>query len=104
MTRNNTLDIAEFAIAMHLIQSRLKGTDIPEKLPETLAPVYLPTVNIPAMSAEEKGVYEKAFMWNVNSKTGFIDGKHYCMVSWISTSVMMLEVRCKVLRFRAVLV
>ena len=74
--RNNTLDTAEFAIAMHLIQSRLKGTDIPEKLPETLNPVYLPTVDIPAMSPEEKEVYEKAFMWNVNSKTGFIDGKH----------------------------
>ena len=76
MTRNNTLDTAEFAIAMHLIQSRLKGTDIPEKLPETLNPVYLPTVDIPAISPEEKEVYEKAFMWNVNSKTGFIDGKH----------------------------
>ena len=90
------LDTAEFAIAMHLIQSRLKGTDIPEKLPETLNPVYLPTVDIPAMSQEEKEVYEKAFIWNVNSKTGFIDGKHKDVVKtlcWISTSVIILEVR-----------
>ena len=75
MTRNNKLDIAEFAIAMHLIQSRLKGTDIPLKLPETLSPTHLPHVSIPAVTEEEKAVYEKAFMWKNNEKTGYIDGK-----------------------------
>ena len=75
MTRNNKLDIAEFAVAMHLIQSRLKGTDIPLKLPETLTPTYLPHVNIPAVTKEEKAVYEKVFMWKNNEKTGYIDGK-----------------------------
>ena len=75
VTRNNKLDIAEFAVAMHLIQSRLKGTDIPLKLPETLTPTHLPHVNIPAVTNEEKAVYEKAFMWKNNEKTGYIDGK-----------------------------
>lgn len=75
MTRNNMLDISEFAVAIHLIQSRLKGTDIPDKLPETLAPVNLPLINIPALSHVEKEVYEKVFKWKSNAKTGFIDGK-----------------------------
>lgn len=75
MTRNNKLDISEFAVAMHLIQSRLKGTDIPLKLPETLAPTHVPHVNIPVVSEEEKSAYEKAFMWKNNEKTGYIDGK-----------------------------
>ena len=75
MSRNNKLDIAEFAVAMHLIQSRLKGTDIPLKLPETLTPTYLPHVNILAVTKEEKEVYEKVFMWKNNEKTGYIDGK-----------------------------
>ena len=75
VTRNNMLDISEFAVAMYLIQSRLKGTDIPDKLPETLAPVNLPQINIPALSHVEKEVYEKAFKWKNNAKTGFIDGK-----------------------------
>ena len=75
VTRNNKLDIAEFAVAMHLIQSRLKGTDIPLKLPETLTPNHLPHVNIPAVSDKEKAAYEKAFMWKNNDKMGYIDGK-----------------------------
>ena len=75
VARNNKLDIAEFAVAMHLIQSRLKGTDIPLKLPETLAPTYLPHVNIPAVTEGEKAVYEKTFLWKNNEKTGYIDGK-----------------------------
>ena len=75
MTRNNKLDISEFAVAMHLIQSRLKGTDIPLKLPETLAPSHVPHVSIPVVSKEEKAAYEKAFMWKNNEKTGYIDGK-----------------------------
>ena len=75
VSRNNKLDIAEFAVAMHLIQSRLKGTDIPLKLPETLTPTYLPHVNIPPVTDKENVVYEKAFMWKNNEKTGYIDGK-----------------------------
>ena len=69
------LDISEFAVAMHLIQSRLKGIDIPDKLPETLVPANLPHVNIPALLQEEKEAYEKAFMWKNNAKTGYIDGE-----------------------------
>ena len=75
VSRNNKLDTSEFAVAMHLIQSRLKGTDIPEKLPGTLAPGKLPQVNIPVMSEEEKQAYEKAFKWKTDVKTGHIDGK-----------------------------
>lgn len=77
MSRNNMLDISEFAVAMHLIQRRLKGTDIPEKLPGTLAPAKLPQVNIPVMLEEEKQAYEKAFKWKNDVKTGHIDGKAY---------------------------
>lgn len=69
------LDISEFAVAMHLIQSRLKGIDIPDKLPETLVPANLPQVNIPALLQEEKEAYEKAFMWKTNAKAGYIDGE-----------------------------
>ena len=76
VTRNNMLDISEFAVAMHLIQSRLKGTDIPEKLPETLAPAYFPHITVPALSQEEKEAYEKAFMWETSAKTGHVDGKY----------------------------
>ena len=76
VTRNNMLDISEFAVAMHLIQSRLKGTDIPERLPETLAPAYFPHVKVPAILQEEKEAYEKTFMWKTNAKTGHVDGKY----------------------------
>lgn len=75
VSRNNKLDIAEFAVAMHLIQSRLKGTDIPLKLPETLSPKHLPRISIPFISEEEKAAYERAFTWKNGHKTGYIDGK-----------------------------
>ena len=68
------MDLSEFAVAMHLIQSRLKGTDIPLKLPETLTPNHVPHVSIPVISAEEKAAYERAFRWKNNDKTGYIDG------------------------------
>ena len=76
------LDISEFAVAMHLIQSRLKGTDIPDRLPQSLAPTHLPPVNIPALSQKEKEAYEKAFMWKNNVKTGYIDGKESQLCPW----------------------
>ena len=60
---------------MHLIQSRLKGTDIPLKLPETLSPKHLPRISIPFISEEEKAAYERAFRWKNDHKTGYIDGK-----------------------------
>lgn len=75
VSRNNKLDIAEFAVAMHLIQSRLKGTDIPLKLPKTLSPKHLPRISIPFISVEEKAAYERAFRWKNDHKTGYIDGK-----------------------------
>ena len=90
MTRNNKLDIAEFAVAMHLIQSRLKGTDIPLKLPETLTPTHLPHVNIPAVTQEEKAVYEKVFMWKNNEKTGYIDGKAAFLLSGPAVILLLL--------------
>lgn len=80
VTRNNMLDISEFAVAMHLIQSRLKGTDIPEKLPETLAPAYFPHITVPPLSQEEKEAYEKAFMWKTSAKTGHVDAETACAV------------------------
>lgn len=69
------LDIDEFAVAMHLIQSRLKGKNIPEKLPETLTPVNSPTVDVPAMLEEEREAYGRAFSWKSDSKMGCVDGE-----------------------------
>ena len=75
ISRNNMLDIDEFAVAMHLIQSRLKGKNIPEKLPETLTPVNSPTVDVPAMLQEEREAYGRAFLWKSDSKMGCVDGE-----------------------------
>ena len=85
MSRNNMLDIFEFAIAMHLIQSRLKGINIPDKLPETLVPANLPHVNIPALLPEEEEAYEKTFKWKNNAKTGYIDGESCIVICKLST-------------------
>lgn len=80
ISRNNMLDIDEFAVAMHLIQSRLKGKNIPEKLPETLTPVNSPTVDVPAMLQEEREAYGRAFLWKSDSKMGCVDGQTACYI------------------------
>lgn len=74
------LDIAEFAIAMHLIQSRLKGKIIPEKLPEALTPVHSPAVNVPSILGEEREAYRKAFLWKSDAKLGCMDGETACSI------------------------
>ena len=75
VSRNNMLDVSEFAVAMHLIQSRLKGVNIPERLPETLPPVSGPRIEVPAILRDERYAYKKAFLWKDKACTGYIDGR-----------------------------
>ena len=74
ITRDNILDISEFIVAMHLIQSRLRGMEIPQKLPQNLMPIGVTQLEVPAMSQAEKDAYDRAFAWRDNDKTGFLSG------------------------------
>ncbi|XP_001635963.2 actin cytoskeleton-regulatory complex protein PAN1 isoform X2 [Nematostella vectensis] len=78
VTRDIFLDVSEFATAMHLIQLRLKGFDIPEKLPSTLAPVRVPFVELPTMTIDERKAYQHIFDWKENNQSGSIDTETSC--------------------------
>ena len=87
------LDIAEFAVAMHLIQSRLKGKIIPEKLPEALTPVHSPAVNVPSILGEEREAYRKAFLWKSDAKLGCMNGETPKNLKFILQCQFMLWAR-----------
>lgn len=70
------LDASEFATAMHLIQLRLRGFDIPEKLPPSLTPSNGNIINIPKITGKEMDIYQKTFEWKDKSKTGYIDSEY----------------------------
>ncbi|KAK3706905.1 hypothetical protein QZH41_010761 [Actinostola sp. cb2023] len=82
ITRDNMLDVSEFATAMHLIQLRLRGFEIPEKLPPSLAPssVHKQITTIPQITEQDMNVYQKTFEWKDNNKTGFIDTDASCSI------------------------
>lgn len=69
------LDISEFTTAMHLIQLRLRGFDIPDKLPPSLTPSAVEITEIPKITENEMSVYKKTFDWKDKSRTGYIDSK-----------------------------
>ena len=73
VTRDNQLDAAEFAVAMHVIQARLRGRSIPATLPETLKPAPTKIASVPPMSTVERDAYQKTFDWKDKGNTGFID-------------------------------
>jgi hypothetical protein len=61
---------------MHLIQLRLRGLDIPEKLPATLTPVRTTLTVIQPMTTEEWNAYNKTFDWKDTSNSGFMDSMY----------------------------
>ena len=71
------LDAAEFAIAVHLIQSRLRGLEIPSSLPQTLILQHLPFVKVPVMTQAEWEAYQSTFSWKDKHHTGYIDSMYY---------------------------
>ena len=83
VTRDNVLDISEFAVALHLIQSRLRGMDIPKTLPQNLMPIHIPQLVVPAMTQEERDAYEKTFAWKDKDKNRLLDGMMQCFLLFI---------------------
>ena len=77
------LDISEFAVALHLIQSRLRGMDIPKTLPQNLMPIHIPQLVVPAMTQEERDAYEKTFAWKDKDKNRLLDGMMQCFLLFI---------------------
>ena len=73
VTRDSMLDTAEFAIAVHLIQSRLVGLEIPRSLPQTLSLQHLPLVKVPQMTMSEWEAYQNTFSWKDEHNTGYLD-------------------------------
>lgn len=80
ISRDNLLDVSEFATAMHLIQLRLRGSEIPQKLPTSLTPVRAIITIVPEMSTEEWNAYNKIFVWKDTNNTGFLDSMYIDLV------------------------
>lgn len=76
ISRDNLLDVSEFATAMHLIQQRLRGSEIPEKLPTSLTPVRATLTIVTPMSTEEWNAYNKTFVWKDANNSGFLDSMY----------------------------
>ncbi|XP_031567519.1 trichohyalin-like isoform X2 [Actinia tenebrosa] len=84
ISRDNLLDVSEFATAMHLIQLRLRGSELPEKLPTSLTPVRATLTVVPPMSTEEWNAYYKTFVWKDANASGFLDTETACGIMMLS--------------------
>eukprot|EP00794_Sanderia_malayensis_P008231 gene8231-9113_t len=63
VTRDNMLDEGEFVIAMHLIQKRLCGNEIPESIPPHVRPTSRPLLVIAQANQNEIEAYSAVFDW-----------------------------------------
>ena len=64
------LDESEFAVAVHLIQRRLCGFDIPVSIPNTWRPEPRPLLVIRQINEEELQSYGTIFVWLLPNENG----------------------------------
>ena len=70
VTRDNMLDESEFAVAVHLIQRRLCGFDIPVSILNTWRPEPRPLLVIRQINEEELQSYGTIFVWLLPNENG----------------------------------
>ena len=72
------LDECEFAVAVHLIQRRLCGFDIPELIPLDCRPVSRPLLIIKQANNEELDAYSSVYNWLSPEEKGILTSKTIC--------------------------
>ncbi|XP_013386193.1 actin cytoskeleton-regulatory complex protein pan1 isoform X1 [Lingula anatina] len=75
MGKDNMLDVAEFTIAMHLIQGLLQGKSLPKVLPDFLQLPSVQQVLVPVIEDRERAAYQAVFSVEDTANRGFVDGK-----------------------------
>lgn len=83
VTRNNMLDEAEFAVAVHLIQRRLCGFDIPDSIPSSWRPESRPLLVVSQITEEELGAYGAIFDWTVPEDNGLQSREWFCFGNYL---------------------
>ncbi|XP_065069340.1 uncharacterized protein LOC135694496 [Rhopilema esculentum] len=94
VTRDNMLDECEFAVAVHLIQRRLCGFDIPELIPLECRPAPRPLLIIKQASDEELDAYSVVYNWLSPEEKGIL--KSETVLKFLGSSDLPAEVLSKI--------
>lgn len=70
------LDETEFAVAVHLIQRRLCGFDIPDSFPNSWRPEPRPLLVVKKINDEELDIYKTVFHWLAPEENGLQNSKN----------------------------
>ncbi len=79
------LDEGEFVVAMHLIQKRLCGFEIPESIPAHARPTSRPLLVIAQANEQEIDAYSNIFDWLRQHDDEFLDSKSMLILIDFST-------------------
>ena len=99
------LDESEFAVAVHLIQRRLCGFDIPVSIPNTWRPEPRPLLVIRQLNEQELQSYGTIFVWLLPNENGLQNRKSSLLilllfhrmifqVSWLRLTLLYLCHTC----------
>ena len=75
VTRDNKLDVSEFSLAMHFIELKLLGGEIP-KQSDVINVENNQDVVLPIISVEEKQKINSIFAYTDKNSQGFLESKN----------------------------
>ena len=88
ITRDNKLDVFEFSLAMHFIELKLMGVEIPKQNDITITDCK--EVVVPKMTLEEKQQIKDIFEYADTNSQGFLESKSINMTNFIKCHISKL--------------